>query len=102
LIRNYFSRIVYKTVQIISGEKPPKRIIDSVLEAKDTKFLFIAAGGVKDEIEFNTFFVNAAGKKADLWVVPEVGHTGAFSAYPIEYKNRVLDFFTEWHIGFQY
>ena len=92
---------MYKTVQIISGDAPPRTIVDSISDVKvnNTKFLFIAAGGLQEEIEYNTLFLKKAGKGADLWIVPKAKHTDAFSRYPKEYEKRIIDFFENSLLG---
>jgi fermentation-respiration switch protein FrsA (DUF1100 family) len=35
----------------------------------------------------------AIDERARLWIVPEAGHTDAFSRYPDEYERRVIEFF---------
>ena len=35
----------------------------------------------------------ALGSRADLWIAPQVGHTGAFARYPDEYERRITGFF---------
>lgn len=93
LYRNFTARVMYATVQLITGQKPPKPLLDSMREAGSTVFLLIAAGSNDMEIKFNDMFAATVGERATLWVAPEAGHTGAFSRYPDEYEQRVIGFF---------
>jgi len=38
-------------------------------------------------------FAATLGERATLWVVPDAGHTRAFSRYPDEYEQRAIAFF---------
>ena len=93
LVRNFTARVMFAAVQLFSGESPPQPLLDSMLAAPSTLFLFIAAGSNKMETAFNQLFANALGSRASLWIAPETEHTGAFSRYPQEYERRVIDFF---------
>ncbi len=45
-----------------------------------------------DEVAYNTRFAAVAGDRAQLWVVPDVEHTGALAGHPDEYGRRVSTF----------
>lgn len=70
-------------------------MVESISSANATKFLFIAAGDVRDEIEYNSYFQKVVGKHSNSWVVKEAKHTGAFALYPKEYEKRIVDFFED-------
>ncbi len=92
--RNFTTRVLTLSVRILSGDAPPKPLLDSMLEADTTRFLYIAAGDVATEVEFNERFLDQVGaERAALWVVPDVGHTGGFGKYREEYEARVIEFF---------
>jgi pimeloyl-ACP methyl ester carboxylesterase len=99
LIRNFTARVMYATVQLISGGKPPKPILDSMIETSDTQFFFIAGGNNEMEIKFNELFAETLGSRASLWVVPETGHVGAFSRFPQQYERRLTAFFDSELVG---
>ncbi len=92
--RNFTNRVLTLSVRLLSGDAPPKPLLDSMMEADTTRFLYIAAGDVDTEIEFNERFLDQVGaERAALWVVPDVGHTGGFGKYREEYEARVIEFF---------
>lgn len=93
LVRNFTARVLYAAVGLFSGQRPPQPLLDSMQAAQDTRFLLIAAGGNTQETEFNRLFARVLGDRAELWVVPEVGHLGAYSRSPQEYEQRVTGFF---------
>lgn len=84
--------VTYTTVYVLTGETPTTSILHSIEATRTTEFLFIAAANTPDEVEFNTVFAAAAPGRADLWVIPDVGHTGGFDHDPAEYERRVIDF----------
>ncbi|HYE68329.1 MAG TPA: alpha/beta fold hydrolase [Anaerovoracaceae bacterium] len=93
LVRSWSTRVMYAAVGFFTGDTPPARLVDSIIDAKETRLLLIAAGGVKSEIEYNEYFQNTAGNRAELWVVPGSGHTGAYNLNREEYEHRVIKFF---------
>ena len=52
LARNFTARVMYATVRALTGEAPPKPMLESMLESKSTRFLLIAAGGNSLEMSF--------------------------------------------------
>ena len=64
-----------------------------VQQAPGARFLLVAAGNNDEEIAFNRLFAETLGSRADLWIAPQVGHTGAFARYPDEYEGRITAFF---------
>lgn len=93
LSRNFTARVMYASVQLFSGEKPPTPLLESMKDAGSTAFLFIAAEKEPLEIQFGQLFVNNLTDRSDLWIVPEASHTTAFQQYPVEYEQRVIQFF---------
>ncbi len=93
LARNFTARVMFASVQLFSGEQPPQPLLQSMLETAKTQFLLIAAGSNALEVSFNQMFTNTLGNRAALWIAPGVGHTGAFSQYPQEYEQRLVNFF---------
>jgi len=93
LARSWTTRVLYSSVQLLTGQKPPETtILDSIAAAVGTRLLLIAAEEKGGEVDYNRMFAEAAPGRAELWAVPKAGHTQAFSLYPEEYKQRVLDF----------
>ncbi len=93
LYRNFTARVMYATVQVLSGDTPPKPLLDSMVEAKSTAFLLIAGGSNHMEVDFNEVFAATIGERAALWIAPDAPHTGAFNLYRDEYERRVIAFF---------
>lgn len=99
LVRNFTARVMFAAVQLLGGGRPPKPLLESMVEAKPASFLLIAGGAQQMEIAFNELFVETLGEGAELWIAPEAGHTGAFGRYPDEYERRVVDFFDRLLLG---
>jgi pimeloyl-ACP methyl ester carboxylesterase len=93
LYRNFTARVMYAAVQVFTGETPPQPLLGSMQAASGTRFLLIAAGANEREAAFNELFGDTLGTRAALWIAPNTPHTGAFSRYPIEYEQRVIEFF---------
>lgn len=94
LYRNFTARVMFTTVQVLSGDDPPTPpLLDSMVEAETTAFLLIAAGSDPQEVDYNELFAETLGARATLWVAPDASHTGAFSRYRDEYEQRVGAFF---------
>jgi dienelactone hydrolase len=94
LVRNFTARVMFATVQVLSGDDPPDPpLLDAMIAAESTRFLLIAGGSVALEVKFNALFADTLGARADLWVAPDASHTGAFKRYPDEYEQRVIAFF---------
>ena len=54
--------------------------------------LLIAAGARPHEIPVNRTYRRLAGPTAQLWAVPDAGHTGSIDEHPAEYERRVIGF----------
>ena len=95
LWRNFTARVMYAAVGILRGEKEPLPLLVSAQEASTTSFLLIAAGNNPLEVSFNLLFQETLVDRSNLWVVPEVNHTGAYIKYPQEYEDRIITFFDQ-------
>ncbi len=94
LWRSFTTRVMYASAELFTGQKPPETtILASIKFAADTKLLFIAAGNVADEVDYNTMFSTVTAGRSELWIVPDAGHTQGFFVYPDAYETRVTDFF---------
>lgn len=92
--RNFTARIMFGTAGLLSGDRKPLPLLESMAAAAATRFLFIAAGANGREVEFNELFAATLRQRAALWVAPKARHTQAFTLYPNEYRARVLEFFS--------
>ncbi len=95
LYRNFFSRVAYAAVQILSGEAPPAPLLDSMIAAPSTSYLLITGGDNQMEVAFNELFAASTPGRSQLWIAPNAPHTGAFGMYPDEYEQRVMAFFDQ-------
>lgn len=93
LYRNFTARVMFATVRVLSGETPPKPLLDSMIAAPSTSFLLVAAASNDLEVKYNALFAQTVGERAVLWVAPGASHTGAFARFPDEYEQRVIAFF---------
>ena len=94
LWRSWTTRVMYASTALFTGQRPPERtLLESVSQATDTKFLLIAAGTMPNESAYGTLYEQAANGRAELWTVPNAGHTQGLFASPEEYRTRVLAFF---------
>ena len=93
-------RLVYAATGLFTGDAPPVPIVDSIAGAPDVRLLLIASGWEPNEVAYNTRYqAVAGGDRAQLWVVPDVGHTGALTGHPDEYERRVPAFFRSALLG---
>lgn len=99
LVRNFTARVMYETVQLLSGQEPPEPLLEAMLASGSTRFLFIAGGGDRLEVAFNELFTRELGERGSLWVAPDAEHTLAFSLYPQEYEQQVVEFFDNTLLG---
>ena len=96
LVRNWTTRVMYFSAGVFTGQQPPTTtLLESIKNAKDTRFLFIAAQNVDDEVAFDTMYSEQTKGRSTLWVVPGAGHTQGFALQPEEYEKRVTAFFDE-------
>jgi hypothetical protein len=84
---------MFATVQLLTGDAPPRPLLDSMVATKSTQFLLIAAGNNPLETSFNQLFVATLGNRASLWIAAGADHMTAFFLYPQEYEQRVISFF---------
>ena len=95
LVRNFTARVMFAAVGLLTGEPEPPPLLAAMADSGDTRFLLVAAGDEAQEVAFNEHFAATVGERAQLWVVPGVGHTGAFAQDPEAYVARVSDFLGE-------
>jgi fermentation-respiration switch protein FrsA (DUF1100 family) len=90
----FHSWLTYKFTELFTGDDPPAPMLDAIRANPTTRLLLVAAGDNDTEIAYNRMFADAAGDRAELWIVPGVEHTGGWDRYRDEYTQRVLDFLT--------
>ena len=88
-----FPRLIYAATGVFTGDAPPVPIVDSIAGAPDVRLLLIASGQEPNEIAYRHALRGRRGRSRQLWVVPDVGHTGALAGHPDEYTQRIPNFF---------
>ena len=77
--------------RVIGGEQPAPSLLGAMPRIAPRPVLLIAAGGDPDEIPTNRRYRDA-GSSAELYEIPEAGHTSGLAARPKEYEARVTSF----------
>lgn len=99
LLRSWMPRVVSAATGLFTGDARPVPIVDSIAGAHDARLLLIASKQEPDEVAYAERYAAVAGDRAEVWIVPDVGHTGAFAAHPGEYGERVTAFFQDALLG---
>ncbi len=95
LYRNMVTGIFTFMVSVFTGdEQPSPTLLNSIQATDSTSFLFIAAGNVGEEIDYNEMFHHAVAERSELWIIPDVGHTQGLARNHNEYEQRLINFFT--------
>jgi len=82
-----------ESLRLRAGEFAPRSTLEAVAKIAPRPVFLIAAGGSSFERETAEVRYAAAGEPKSLWIVPGVGHTGGWDAYPEEYTRRLVAFF---------
>jgi pimeloyl-ACP methyl ester carboxylesterase len=88
---NPLGRLAIHAARIVAGERPAPSLIDLMPRIAPRPVLLIAAGGDPHEIPTNRAYRDA-GPSAELYEIPEAGHTSGLAARPREYEARVTEF----------
>ncbi|MEW5871577.1 MAG: alpha/beta fold hydrolase [Chloroflexota bacterium] len=83
----------FRAGEILSGVKPAPALDLLVYEISPTPLLLISAG---DENPLTTIYFDAARPPKQHWARPEPGHIDALHAQPDTYREKVLDFLTQY------
>lgn len=92
-LRSYTNRVVFGTAELLGGPPPKGSLADSIVAAEATRFLLVAAGEVRSEVDYNSWFAKLAGSRCELWIAEGAGHTEAFVRDPVGYEKRMVGFF---------
>jgi dienelactone hydrolase len=76
----------------VSGERDPAPLVDTIDRVAPRPLLLIAGGSHPAEVRVNRIYRDKAGPTAQLWAIPESGHTQGIYARPAEYERRVTSF----------
>jgi pimeloyl-ACP methyl ester carboxylesterase len=87
--------LVISAPRIIGGERAAPSLVDLMPRIAPRPVLLISSGGDPDETPTNRAYLEAAGPSAELYSIPEAGHTGGLAARPKEYEARVTAFLGE-------
>jgi dienelactone hydrolase len=94
-VERAIASIIVRTPRIISGEQAAPSLIDLMPRIAPRPVLLISAGGDPEETPTNRAYLEAAGPSAELYSIPEAGHTSGLAARPKEYEARVTAFLDE-------
>ena len=85
-------RIMLLATRTVAGEQAAPSLFGLLPRIAPRPVLLIAAGGDPNEIPTNRAYLDAAGPSAELYEIPEAGHTSGLAARPREYEARVTAF----------
>jgi uncharacterized protein len=85
--------LILHAPRAIAGTQAAPSLDDVLPRIGPRPVLLIAAGGDPEEIPVNRRYREAAGPTAELYEIPDAGHTSGMFAHPREYEARVIDFF---------
>ena len=88
-VERAMSWLVINTPRVIGGERAAPSLIDLMPRIAPRPVLLISAGGDPDETPTNRAYLEAAGTSAELYSIPEAGHTSGLAVRPKEYEARV-------------
>ena len=88
------NKLPLAVVRVIGGERAAPSLIDLMPKIAPRPVLLIAGGGDANEIPTNRAYRDA-GPSAELYEIPEAGHTAGLAARPKEYEARVTGFLGE-------
>lgn len=92
LFVSFTTRLMYLSASLWGQTKAPKPMLTSIEEATETRFYFISAKSIQDEIDYNEVYYTSAQDRSRWWIVPEGGHTEALKMFPDEYEARIIGF----------
>lgn len=95
LMRNFTTSVMYFFAGLFGQEKPPTPILESILDAKNTKLLLIGTDIEANEVDFNTYYYEQLPQQSELWIIHGVPHTGGLQTFPNDYESKVIEFFSQ-------
>jgi len=82
-----------QAVRAVSGMREAPSLLPILPHIAPRPVLLIAGGvGAPDEIPANRVYRDAAGPTAELWELPDAGHTGGLRKHPAAYAQRTIAF----------
>ena len=79
-------------VRAVSGMRTSTSLKEIIERIAPRPVLLVAAGGFPQEIPANRIYKEHAGPTAELYELPEAGHTGGLRSRPAEYERRTTAF----------
>ncbi len=73
LARNCVQRVMFGTGQLLSGQEPPRPLLDAMVAAPESRYLMIAGGHDALDVAYHQRFRSRLGERATLWVAPAPG-----------------------------
>ena len=83
--------VMFKTIEVLSGDPPPPPLEDMVRRVSSPTLLISA--GTDIEREFNVHYERAAAGRVEHWNLPDAVHTQAIHSHRDAYERRVVAFF---------
>lgn len=87
-----FQWLLYNAADLLTAADQPVTLRAAVSAAPETPVLLIAAGTRADETHAARWIQSGSPDSVQVWVASGAGHTGALSARPAEWRDRVTDF----------
>jgi pimeloyl-ACP methyl ester carboxylesterase len=85
-------RLMLEAVRAVSGHEPAPQLLPLMERIAPRPVLLIAGGLEPGEVEVNRRYREQAGPTAELWEIPDTGHTAGMHVHPREYEQRVVSF----------
>jgi uncharacterized protein len=95
LVERTMGKLMMQAVRGISGMRPAPSLLHSMPRIAPRPVLLIAGGGDPFEIPTNRAYRDAAGPTAELFELPDAGHTAGLAKHPQKYEQRVIGFLDE-------
>jgi uncharacterized protein len=84
--------VANQSIRSVSGTQPAPSLKPLMSRIGPRPTLLIAGGKAKGEVPTNRDYRAAAGPSAELWEIPDAGHTAGLRTHPKEYEARVIAF----------
>lgn len=82
-------------ISMINREEIPEKTLVQSIKESNAKFMYIAAGNVENERNYNKLFYDASADRSKLWIIENVGHIGGLSKDSSKFEQEVITFFND-------
>jgi fermentation-respiration switch protein FrsA (DUF1100 family) len=86
--------LILKMVELRLGLHAPPPILHILPEISEVPVMIVVGGAVEFETRIADHYRSAAGDNVEFWVIPGAWHVGGPGIVPMEYAQRMLEFFT--------